>query len=101
MLTCKIYDTEEKELLSMEINHFAERVRKDNELELTCQFNVLPEQAATEINAYKGIVNIPLKKVAFFKDDVLIVEYNKYTEIGSVQVEYGEKEFSGKVVFLA
>lgn len=99
LLSCKIYNEQGEEVLSMPINHFSERIRKDNELELTCMFRVFPEDVATALDAYRGIMGTPLKKVSFFNEDVLIVEYEKYSAVCNVQVDYGVNEFTGSVTF--
>ena len=99
VLTCKVFNMQEEEILSMPINHFSERIRKDNELELSCMFKVLPEDVATVLDAYKGIIGVPLKKVSFFHDNALIVEYEKYKAVGGIQVDYGVNEFTGSVTF--
>lgn len=100
MLTFKVYDEKGKELLSKPINHFTERVRRDNELELSCLFRVLAKDAATAMDEYQAIVNIPIGKVAIFEDDTLIVEYDKYKTVSGVQLDYGPVEFSGTVTFM-
>jgi hypothetical protein len=100
VLSCKIYNEQGEEILSMPINHFAERIRKDNELELSCMFRVFPEDVATALDAYRGVMGVPLKKVSLFNDDNLLVEYEKYNAVGGVQVDYGVNEFTGSVTFV-
>lgn len=99
MLTCKVYDESGKEILSKPISHFSERIRRDSEIGLSCIFRVLAENAATEIDAYRDIVDTPIGKVAIFSEETLIVEYTKYKIVNEVQIDYGEIEFSGVVTF--
>lgn len=99
MLICKIYSKTGEELVSMPITHFTERMRQDNELELSCLFRVHTENASNEMDQYLGIVGISLGKISFFKDEVLIVEYEKYNKVSGVQVDYGAPEFTGMVTF--
>lgn len=100
MLTCKVYDEEGKEIFSKPIKHFSERIRRDNGLELSCLFSVLAKNAATEIDGYTDLVCHPIGKVAIYGGETLIVEYERYNAVHSVQIDYGDMEFSGVLSFV-
>ncbi len=98
-LNCKIYDVQGNEMVSAPIFHFSERVRLDGKLELSCAFRVPAGEIATAIDAYKGLMNRLLSKVAIYKDETLVVVYEKYNAVTNVQIDYGSFECTGAILF--